>query len=147
MCGDGTIIENTSAIDLIIPDKAEIPARSHVANDGFGTSPDMYCEKTAWYIGSPCMMAHLTIIQRYKLQEQNPFRLHFFPASDTINTNEKGGDILLQNRQSLSVPIQNNTEAQLLFGQGDVFLKIIEDSFKHQSYPEKRWLENYRRRF
>jgi hypothetical protein len=34
--GDGTIIENTSAIDLIIPDKAEIPARSHVANDGFG---------------------------------------------------------------------------------------------------------------
>jgi phosphate starvation-inducible PhoH-like protein len=75
------------------------------------------------------MMAHLTIIQRYKLQEQNPFRLHFFPASDTINTNEKGGDILLQNRQSFSVPIQNNTEAQLLFGQGDVFLKIIEDSF------------------
>jgi serine acetyltransferase len=34
--GDGTIIENTSAIDLIIPDRAEIPARSHVANDGFG---------------------------------------------------------------------------------------------------------------
>ena len=34
--GDGTIIENISAIDLIIPDKAEIPARSHVANDGFG---------------------------------------------------------------------------------------------------------------
>ena len=35
----------------------------------------------------------------------------------------------MQNRQSFSVPIQNNTEAQLLFGQGDVFLKIIEDSF------------------
>ncbi|MCZ6681078.1 MAG: hypothetical protein O7E52_27985 [Candidatus Poribacteria bacterium] len=34
--GDGTIIENTSAIDLIIPDRAEIPARSHVTNDGFG---------------------------------------------------------------------------------------------------------------
>lgn len=34
--GDGTIIENISAIDLIIPDKAEIPARSHIANDGFG---------------------------------------------------------------------------------------------------------------
>jgi UDP-3-O-[3-hydroxymyristoyl] glucosamine N-acyltransferase len=34
--GDGTIIENTSAIDLIIPDQSEIPARSHVANDGFG---------------------------------------------------------------------------------------------------------------
>ncbi len=36
LVGDGTIIENTSAIDLIIPDRAEIPARSHVANDGFG---------------------------------------------------------------------------------------------------------------
>ena len=34
--GDGTIIENTSAIDLIIPDKSEVPARSHIANDGFG---------------------------------------------------------------------------------------------------------------
>ena len=34
--GGGTIIENTSAIDLIIPDQSEIPARSHVANDGFG---------------------------------------------------------------------------------------------------------------
>jgi serine acetyltransferase len=34
--GDGTVIENTSAIDLIIPDRAEIPARSNVANDGFG---------------------------------------------------------------------------------------------------------------
>ncbi|MCH8292345.1 hypothetical protein IH992_14720 [Candidatus Poribacteria bacterium] len=34
--GDGTVIENTPAIDLIIPDRAEIPARSHVANDGFG---------------------------------------------------------------------------------------------------------------
>ncbi len=34
--GDGTIIENISAIDLTIPDKAEIPARTHVVNDGFG---------------------------------------------------------------------------------------------------------------
>lgn len=34
--GDSTIIENTSAIDLIIPDQSEVPARSHVANDGFG---------------------------------------------------------------------------------------------------------------
>jgi len=34
--GDGTVIENTSEMDLIIPDRAQIPARSHVANDGFG---------------------------------------------------------------------------------------------------------------
>ena len=35
--GDGTIIENVSELDLLIPEKAEIPARSHVTNDGFGT--------------------------------------------------------------------------------------------------------------
>ena len=34
--GDGTVIENSTELDLIIPDKAEIPARSHVINDGFG---------------------------------------------------------------------------------------------------------------
>ncbi len=34
--GDGTVIENTSEMDLIIPTRAQIPARSHVANDGFG---------------------------------------------------------------------------------------------------------------
>ena len=34
--GDGTIIENTSEMDLIIPNRSQIPARSHVANDGFG---------------------------------------------------------------------------------------------------------------
>ncbi|MDA0747544.1 MAG: hypothetical protein O2954_13570 [bacterium] len=34
--GDGTIVENSTELDLIIPDKAEIPARSHVVNDGFG---------------------------------------------------------------------------------------------------------------
>ena len=34
--GDGTVIENTSEMDLIIPNRAQIPARSHVANDGFG---------------------------------------------------------------------------------------------------------------
>ena len=34
--GDGTIIENTSEIDLIIPDQSEVPARSHISNDGFG---------------------------------------------------------------------------------------------------------------
>ena len=34
--GAGTIIENSSALDLIIPEKAEIPARRHVNNDGFG---------------------------------------------------------------------------------------------------------------
>ena len=34
--GDGTVIENTSEMDLIIPDRSQIPARSHVANDGFG---------------------------------------------------------------------------------------------------------------
>ena len=35
--GDGTIIENVSELGLVIPEKAEIPARSHVTNDGFGT--------------------------------------------------------------------------------------------------------------
>ncbi len=34
--GDGTVIENSTELDLIIPDKSEIPARSHVVNDGFG---------------------------------------------------------------------------------------------------------------
>lgn len=34
--GDGTIIENTSEMDLVIPKRSQIPARSHVANDGFG---------------------------------------------------------------------------------------------------------------
>lgn len=34
--GDGTIIENTSEMDLVIPNRSQIPARSHVANDGFG---------------------------------------------------------------------------------------------------------------
>lgn len=34
--GAGTIIENSSELDLIIPDRAEIPARSHMTNDGCG---------------------------------------------------------------------------------------------------------------
>ena len=34
--GDGTVIENTSEMDLFIPNRSQIPARSHVANDGFG---------------------------------------------------------------------------------------------------------------
>lgn len=34
--GAGTIVENSSRLDLVIPDYAEIPARSHVTNDGFG---------------------------------------------------------------------------------------------------------------
>lgn len=34
--GAGTIIENASELDLIIPDRAEIPARSYVTNDGCG---------------------------------------------------------------------------------------------------------------
>jgi len=34
--GDGTIIENRLETDLIIPDHAEIPARSLVVNDGCG---------------------------------------------------------------------------------------------------------------
>jgi serine acetyltransferase len=34
--GDGTVIENSTELDLIIPDKSDIPARSHVVNDGFG---------------------------------------------------------------------------------------------------------------
>ena len=36
--GDGTIIENSTELDLIIPDKSEIPARSNVVNDGFGNA-------------------------------------------------------------------------------------------------------------
>ena len=35
----------------------------------------------------------------------------------------------MRNRESLSVPIQDHAEAQVLFGQADVFLKIVEDSF------------------
>ena len=34
--GAGTIIENASELDLVIPDRAEIPARSYVTNDGIG---------------------------------------------------------------------------------------------------------------
>lgn len=34
--GDGTVIENSTDLDLLIPDQAEIPARSYVVNDGFG---------------------------------------------------------------------------------------------------------------
>ncbi|NKB68080.1 MAG: hypothetical protein GKR89_13545 [Candidatus Latescibacteria bacterium] len=34
--GAGTIIENGSELNLVIPDKADIPARSHVVNDGCG---------------------------------------------------------------------------------------------------------------
>lgn len=34
--GDGTIVENSTELDLIIPDKSEVPARSHIVNDGFG---------------------------------------------------------------------------------------------------------------
>ena len=32
--GDGTIVENRSELDLVIPDKAQIPALSHLTNDG-----------------------------------------------------------------------------------------------------------------
>jgi serine acetyltransferase len=32
--GDGTIIENRSELDLVIPDQAQIPALSHITNDG-----------------------------------------------------------------------------------------------------------------
>lgn len=35
--GAGTIIENESELDLVIPGKADIPARSHVNNNGFGS--------------------------------------------------------------------------------------------------------------
>ena len=31
--GDGTIVENESELDLVIPDQTQIPARSHVVND------------------------------------------------------------------------------------------------------------------
>ena len=34
--GAGTIVENASELDLFIPEQAEIPARSYVANDGCG---------------------------------------------------------------------------------------------------------------
>ncbi|HCK09844.1 hypothetical protein MK139_08870 [bacterium] len=34
--GDGTVIENSTELNLVIPDNSEIPARSHVVNDGFG---------------------------------------------------------------------------------------------------------------
>jgi len=34
--GAGTIIENASELDLVIPERAEIPARSYVTNDGCG---------------------------------------------------------------------------------------------------------------
>ena len=34
--GAGTIVENSSELDLVIPPKADIPARSHVVNDGCG---------------------------------------------------------------------------------------------------------------
>ena len=34
--GDGTILENRLESDLVIPDHADIPARSLVVNDGFG---------------------------------------------------------------------------------------------------------------
>ena len=34
--GDGTVIANSTELDLLIPEKSEIPARSHVVNDGFG---------------------------------------------------------------------------------------------------------------
>lgn len=34
--GDGAIIESSTELDLVIPDKAVIPARSNVVNDGFG---------------------------------------------------------------------------------------------------------------
>ena len=34
--GDGTIVENRSELDLVIPDKAQIPALSHLTNDGCG---------------------------------------------------------------------------------------------------------------
>ncbi len=33
---DGCVIENSTELDLVIPDKSDIPARSHVINDGFG---------------------------------------------------------------------------------------------------------------
>ena len=32
--GDGTIVENSSELDLVIPDTAQIPALSHLTNDG-----------------------------------------------------------------------------------------------------------------
>jgi serine acetyltransferase len=34
--GAGTIIENASELDLVIPAQAQIPARSYVVNDGCG---------------------------------------------------------------------------------------------------------------
>ena len=34
--GDGTIVENRSELDLVVPDKAQIPALSHLTNDGCG---------------------------------------------------------------------------------------------------------------
>ena len=47
-----------------------------------------------------------------------------------FQTSQKMGDnVLLRNQESLKIPVQSNTEAQALFGQADVFLKIVEENF------------------
>ena len=47
----------------------------------------------------------------------------------------------MQNRESLKVPIQNNAEAQVLFGEADAFLKIVEESFKSKVILKSDGLE------
>lgn len=47
----------------------------------------------------------------------------------------------MQNQESLKIPIQSNTEAQVLFGQSDVFLKIVEESFNVKVLLKSEGLE------
>lgn len=52
-----------------------------------------------------------------------------------------GNDNVLQNRESVKVAIQNNAEAQILFGETDVFLKSVEESFKSKVILKSDGLE------
>lgn len=47
----------------------------------------------------------------------------------------------MQNRESLKIPIQSNTEAQALLGQADVFLKIVEENFNVKVLLKSEGLE------
>ena len=47
----------------------------------------------------------------------------------------------MQNQESLKIPVQSTTEAQLLFGQSDAFLNIVESRFNVKVLLKSEGLE------
>ena len=74
----------------------------------------------------------LVKLQATLVSDKRQQRLH--PPKNRNNS-------VLQNQESLKIPIQSTTEAQVLFGQSDVFLNIVEARFNVKVLLKSEGLE------